>query len=354
MAQSRTKEPASDAAQPMDTTSDQTGVTSATAKDGADNTDKAGDAKRVKISLREVPAGCSRVATPTDGNCLYHSFGAAYAWAKGHKTVINHLDLRARVADHLSRHDSEYEPAWVADGKPGPKGTPLEDWKAFVKAIEEPGAWSGETELRALCKLFSIRIVVVPSDPRWHVCVYGRARYKDLGAIFFSEKHFDFLKPLTERYPENIAAVKTDSNGGWLVGGVSEACSISAASSTAPSVARSRAPGLSQAATSAFSRSGKLGKSKIAAQSVAASAKTHLPNVTLVRVGLAAASASIRSTERPVRADTTAGDLGPLSDAVQIKVQRPTGRPKCCSWAQAGFARCRLSLCFHNDSKYHK
>ena len=347
VAQSRTKEPASDAAEPMDTTSDQPGAASATAKDGADNTDKAGDAKRVKISLREVPAGCSRVATPADGNCLYHSFGAAYAWAKGHKTVINHLDLRARVADHLARHASEYEPAWVADGKPGPKGTPLEDWKAFVKAIEEPGAWSGETELRALRELFSIRIVVVPSDPRWHVCVYGRAKYKDLGAIFFSEKHFDFLKPLTERYPEDIAAVRTDSNGGWLVGGVSEACSISAASSTAPSVARSRAPGISQAATSAFSRSSKPGKGKVAARSVAAGARTHRLSARASQRGPGASGAGSRKRKHQVDqeaggGDTTAGDLSPLSDAVQIKVQRPTGRPKCCSWAQAGFARCRL------------
>ncbi|CAE7896956.1 L96, partial [Symbiodinium sp. KB8] len=277
VAQSRTKEPASDAAQPMDTTSEQPGAASATAKDGADNTDKAGDAKRVKISLRKVPAGCSRVATPTDGNCLYHSFGAAYAWAKGHKTVINHLDLRARVADHLSRHASEYEPAWVADGKPGPKGTPLEDWKAFVKAIEEPGAWSGETELRALCKLFSIRIVVVPSDPR----------YKDLGAIFFSEKHFDFLKPLAERYPE------------------------------------------------------------VAAQSVAAGARTHRLSTRASQRGPGASGVGSRKRKHQVDqeaggGDTTAGDVGPLSDVVQIKVQRPKGRPKCCSWAQAGFARCRL------------
>ena len=176
--------------------------------------------------------------------------------------MINHLDLRARVADHLERHSSDYEPAWIADGKPGPKGTPVEDWKAFVQAVAVPGAWSGETELRALCRLFSIRVVVVPADPRWHVCVYGKPKYKDLGAIFFADQHFDFLQPQGSQYPQEIASVKTDSNGGWLVGGISEAGSKSIATSSAASSVGQR--GISQAATSVSSRSGGHGQGRAA------------------------------------------------------------------------------------------
>ena len=69
VAQSRTKEPASDATEPMDTTSGQAGAASAPAKDGADNTDAAGDAKRVKTP-REVPTGCRQLPLPLVWSCI--------------------------------------------------------------------------------------------------------------------------------------------------------------------------------------------------------------------------------------------------------------------------------------------
>ena len=329
VAQSRTKESESQEAEPMDTTTTQEGKTGEANKEASAKKEAAGDAKRVKISLRETPKGCSRVATPTDGNCLYHAFGAAYAWAKGQKTAINHLDLRARVADHLERHASEYEPAWAADGRPGPKGTPVEDWQTFVQAIGEPGAWSGETELKALCKLFSTRIVVVPSDPRWHVCIYGKAKYKDLGAIFFADKHFDFLKPDGDKYPEDIAKVKTDSNGGWLVGGISEACSASSCSSARPSRAASRAAGISQAATSVFTRAPKQGQSRSGAKT-----STSMRNR---GKGIAAAK-SVTTVRKNLKQD----ELVALEECAGAKVSRPTGRPRRCQWIQNGCVRCRL------------
>ena len=58
-----------------------------------------------------------------------------------------------------------------------------------------PGKYSGEVELKALCRLFSIRVVLFPADPRWHVCAYGKAKQQKVGAIYFHDKHFDFLKP---------------------------------------------------------------------------------------------------------------------------------------------------------------
>ena len=333
-----------------------------------------GDPKRAKVSLREVPPGCNRVAAPADGNCLFHSFGAAYAWARGQTTVINHLDLRARVADHLERHSSDYEPAWLADGRPGPKGTPVEDWKAFVQAVAVPGAWSGETELRALCRLFSIRVVVVPADPRWHVCVYGKPKYKDLGAIFFADQHFDFLQPQGSQYPQEIASVKTDSNGGWLVGGISEAGSKSIATSSAASPVGQR--GISQAATSVSSRSGGHGQGRAAAR-LAPSLRGPDPNppppplvVRSRAAGISQAATSVPSragkrgtglsaaktattmrgkgrgvsaarSVTTVRKNLKRDELAALEECVEVKTKRPTGRPKLCQWLQGGCVRCR-------------
>ena len=87
---------------------------------------------------------------------------------KAQPDAFHHLDLRARVADHLERHGSDYEPAWTADGSPAPHGKPLPDWQDFVAQVATPGKYSGEVELKAL---FSIRDVVIPADPVWQVCV---------------------------------------------------------------------------------------------------------------------------------------------------------------------------------------
>ena len=213
--------------QDMDTSS----AGDAKGSDTAEKKKEEGNAKRAKIALREVPAQCSVHAVPRDGNCLYHSFSAILQWANKGSTAINHLDLRARVADHIERHAADYEPAWTADGKPGPDGSALQDWDTFVQQVALPGKYSGEVELKALCRLFSIRVVLFPADPRWHVCAYGKAKQQKVGAIYFHDKHFDFLKPNEAKYPKQIASVVTDSNGGFLVGGISEACTDSAPSS---------------------------------------------------------------------------------------------------------------------------
>ncbi|CAE7774466.1 unnamed protein product [Symbiodinium sp. CCMP2592] len=205
-----------------------------------------GAAKRAKVTVREIPAGCSQHAVAKDGNCLYHSFGEVMRWLGKQPNSFHHLDLRARVAEHLSKHKDDYEAAWKADGRPGPAGTPLDDWDAFIREIAIPGRYSGEIELMALCRLFSVRIVIVPADPNWRVCSYGKTKQKDVSAIYFKDRHFDFIKPDGEAYPREISATVADPNGGFLVGGVSEACSYSV--SDASTVRRGA--GMSQAQTS--------------------------------------------------------------------------------------------------------
>ena len=89
-----------------------------------------------------------------------------------------------------------------------------------VTVREEP-AWSsdgrlGEAELKTLCRLFSIRVIVIPTDPNWKVCFYGKTKYKDVVAICLTEKHFDFVKP-ESKSAKDISGVVIDPNGGFLV-----------------------------------------------------------------------------------------------------------------------------------------
>ena len=122
-------------------------------------------AKRQKVTVREVPKGCVLQAAAKDGNCMYHAVGDGLRWLKEQPKAFHHLDLRARVAEHLARHKEDYEPTWSSDGRPGPDGTALPDWDAFVTQVALPSKYSGEAELKALCRLFSIRVIVIPADP---------------------------------------------------------------------------------------------------------------------------------------------------------------------------------------------
>ena len=191
---------------------------------------------------------------------MYHAVGDGLRWLKEQPKAFHHLDLRARVAEHLARHKEDYEPAWSSDGRPGPDGTALPDWDAFVAQVALPSKYSGEAELKALCRLFSIRVIVIP-DPLWKVCSYGKAKYKDVVAIYFADKHFDFVKP-DGKYTKDISGVVADPNGGFLVGGVSEACSDSSSD-------RPVGAGLSQARTSVSGRTKPRGRGMSLARTAA-------------------------------------------------------------------------------------
>ncbi|CAE7270798.1 hypothetical protein AK812_SmicGene40597 [Symbiodinium microadriaticum] len=216
------------------------------------------------------------------GNWLYHSFSAILQWANKQSTAINHLDLRARVADHIERHAGDYEPAWTADGKPGPDGAALQDW----------------------------------------------AKQHKVGAIYFHDKHFDFLKPDEAKYPKEIASVVTDSNGGFLVGGISEACSDSPPSSFHR--------GISLAATSV------LGTSR--------PAKTRLRGKTCVTASAKGAGISAACTESTAAAGTARTPAASVctvvsgtalaSTDVDMSVRGPGQKRKL--FCVDGYARCRL------------
>ena len=283
-----------------------------------------------EVTVRAPPAGCNWQSVPKDGNCLFHAVGAGLRWLKHQPSSFHHLDLRARVADHLDRHKTDYEPAWAADGKPGPDGKPMDGWSDFVTAVGTPGSFSGEVELKALCRLFSIRVVVIPADPRWAVCSYGKAKQKDVVAVLFQDSHFDFVKPDKE-YPSEVSTLIKDPCGGFLVGGMSEACSGSSSST--------RGKGLSQACSSSCG-----------------SGIKHAPGMSIARTGSAASTRKQSRVRDPDPAvpvipvvrkgvASTFAEFDQLLDdevAAPVKVARKTGRPRLVQWCQAGLARCHL------------
>ena len=338
------------------------------------------------MAVRALPPQCTLQPAPKDGNCLFHAVGAGLRWLKSQPNAFHHSDLRARVADHLDRHKADYEPTWAADGRPGPDGTPVAEWSDFITSIAVPGKFSGEVELKALCRLFSVRVVVFPSDPAWPVCAYGRAKHKDVIAVFFKDKHFDFLLP-AEAYAKEITSVTTDPFGQFLVGGVSEACSASVSScaqgagmsaarttSAGPQPSKRSRCGMSQACTATVtsheppaSRKSRVRMAPAAAPAAAAqgiSKRTAVssrgPN-TLSRPGrgMSVARTTYADSHIPRGGGMSAARSCTKASAAQLAkspasiamppcpehargVKRKTGRPRLVQWSKAGFARCHL------------
>ena len=211
---------------------DDASAQAATAAQPGDNkaTPKAQSApKRQKALQRQPPVGTRLEAQDKDGNCMYRTMACALNRRRTEPS-FHHLELRARVATHIQGHPEWYCQAWKDDGSKGPDGKPCADWETFVKEISKPGSYSGDIELRALCKLTKTKVVLIPEDANFPVVVYGKKWASSTHCFFYSSNHFDYLAPTGEVYPKDLLDVEADPCGGFLVGGISELVTESASS----------------------------------------------------------------------------------------------------------------------------
>ncbi|CAE7588445.1 L96 [Symbiodinium sp. KB8] len=233
--------------------------------------------KRRVVLQRQAPEGTTIVAQEKDGNCLYRTIATALNQSKP-KADFHHLELRARVAAHLQNHPELYKKDWEDDGKKGADGVKCDSWDVFLQQVAKPGSYSGDIELRALCRLVQFRAILVPEDPAFAVVAYGKKWKSNTHCIFYSERHFDYLKPSSKGYPAELLSVTADPNGGFLVGGTSEL--HTAYTSSASSHKSSRCGGGVAALRTAYTSSGsglntlqaQSSKRNFAASSCAASA----------------------------------------------------------------------------------
>ena len=210
-----------------------------TAEDAECKGDPPPDPKRTCAAKRPVPAGTVLQKQPADGDCLFHTFSAGLHYLRKDKEgePIHPHELRARTVAHIRRYTERYKPQWEADGRLGPTGKVVDSWEAFLEAISKPGAYAGDAELKALCRIFDIRVILVPEAPQFPVCVFHRkASVKRTLAIFHTHNHFDYLAPADKAYPEEITQVSADPSWGFLVGGKLSACTNFTKSSLSKSV----------------------------------------------------------------------------------------------------------------------
>ena len=93
-------------------------------------------------------------------------------------------------------------------------GKAVDTWEDFLAEIAKTGSYAGDAELKALCRIFDIRVIFVPEAPQFPVCVFHRkASVKRTLAIFHTHHHFDYLAPADKSYPEEITQVSADLSG---------------------------------------------------------------------------------------------------------------------------------------------
>ena len=195
--------------------------------------------KRTCSAKRPVPEGTVLQKQPADGDCLFHTFSAGLHALRKEKDgePIHPHELRARTVAHIRRYAERYKPQWEADGKLGPTGKAVDSWEDFLEAISKTGAYAGDAELKALCRIYDTRVVLVPEAPQFPVCVFHRkASTKRTMVIYHTHHHFDYLAPAGKAYPDEITQVSADPSGGFLVGGKSSRCTAFTNSSRFESV----------------------------------------------------------------------------------------------------------------------
>ena len=193
------------------------------------------NAKRTRGATREIPTGLQREECPKDGNCAFTSMAAALNWIqqKSGDDAYNHLELRARVATHIAKHSDQYKSEW--DQKL-PDGSMGKTWDDYLQATAQAGSFASELELRAIGRVFDVRILILPASDCFQPMVFHTSQKKRLAVLWLQDKHLEFLKPSCEKssckdYPAEFWQVTDGPVRGIRAGGKTVSARASAAGS---------------------------------------------------------------------------------------------------------------------------
>eukprot|EP00439_Symbiodinium_sp_Y106_P010561 s8208_g1.t1 len=187
----------------VSTTAPQTEEPPATT-DQDDNKEPPPAPKRIRTTVRHAPKGTTIRHQPRDGDCLFHSFRAALKFLNKRKDyeAPHPHELRARMVDHLKRYEDQYRTHWENAGKIGPTGAALDKWARSLSPAR--------TQARQSCARSAAFMMYASSSCRkmpTFMCVLTTAKHpKRTAAIFYTEKHFDFLEP-----DDNLRAIRVTS-----------------------------------------------------------------------------------------------------------------------------------------------
>ncbi|OLP78521.1 hypothetical protein AK812_SmicGene41306 [Symbiodinium microadriaticum] len=131
-------------------------------------------AKRTCGATRQVPQDLERRPCAKEGDCAFLSVAEGLAWLAsggkgGGQKEFNHVELRARVASHLEKHRQESESEW---DHILPNGTKAKSFDEYLAAIRQLKQFASELELRALSRIYNVRVLIVPASDAFTPMVF--------------------------------------------------------------------------------------------------------------------------------------------------------------------------------------
>ena len=190
--------------------------------------------------VRPVPEKLVYRKMPKDGSCVFHAMAAGIKFVTGGKLDLSARELRARAVGHLHKYEDTYSKQY---DKKGPDGSDMPAFKDYLTAIAAESAYAGAMEVEALCRIYSIRVILVPENAAFPVEAYHLKEKKKAVVLWLTGMHIDLLLPegaddaVKEgtdtrklRYPQELLEVAATPTIAYKVGGLSRGGQVEAAS----------------------------------------------------------------------------------------------------------------------------
>ena len=187
--------------------------------------------------VRPVPEKLVYRKMPKDGSCVFHAMAAGIKFVTGGKLDLSARELRARAVGHLQKYADTCSKQY---DKKGPDGSDMPEFEDYLTAFAAESAYAGAMEVEALCRIYSIRVILVPENAAFPVEAY---HHIDLllpeGADEAVKEGKDTRKL---RYPQELLDVAASPTIAYKVGGLSrgsrtETSSCKRSVASAPSAA---------------------------------------------------------------------------------------------------------------------
>ena len=299
---------------------------------------------RLPAQTRTRPPDLVFKAMPKDGNCVFHTLAGGLEWlSRKHKKPLSlsARELRARVVEHMRKHSEAYEADY--DGKsPGGADMP---WEQYLDAIAQEGAYASHLEIRAICRIYAVRVMVVPE----HACVpceTFHSKVKDRVLVTWLTgnpcSHMDLLlpqgadndeaDPKALKYPQKLLDITAPPTLKYHVGGRAASCGSARTSFTAGTDWTS---GTTSRKTTSRASVAATDWTRLPPQRESKRART-LSEVTPALDGTARSAVS----SGPLYGNDLLSELESFENPVQVT--NKGGRKAVVEWMQDGMAKCRI------------
>ena len=187
--------------------------------------------KCTPAKVRPVPEKLVYRKMAKDGSCVFHAMAAGIKFVTGGKLDLSARELRARAVGHLRKYAETYSKQY---DKKGPDGSDMPEFEDYLSAIAAESAYAGAMEVEALCRIYSIRVILVPENAAFPVEAYHLKEKKKIVVLWLTGVHIDLLLPEGAdaaekegadtrklRYPQELLEIAATPTIAYKVGGLS-------------------------------------------------------------------------------------------------------------------------------------